>query len=926
MWLGLIVGFILGIAIGGVGVGLLGAMTGAFVGWLVAARKSEVPPPADDAVARLERRIAALTARIERLEKTLDAGAASTPAPMDSASALSPGVEEAAGAVPPAAGDAPVASQPALAADPRPVPASVPASTVPLPPAASGPGLIERLLEGNLVAKLGVVILFFGMGFLLKFAYERGMFPSELRLLSVAMAGGVMFYLGRRLLDTRRTYALVLMGGAMGLAYLDVYFALKTFDMIGAPLAFALFACLGVATLGMAVRMDARGFATLGMIGAFLAPILASTSSSSHVLLFSYYLLLNLVILATSWFKAWRELNFVGFLFTFAIALVWGNATYRHEYFATVEPFLIAFFLLYLAIPILFAQRQPPQLKGLVDGTLVFGMPLSAAMLQAALTRGMGEHVLAWSALAASLVYAVLARMLWKREGMRLLAEAHLALAVVFGSVAPYFAFRGYPTFAFWTLEGAAIFWMGCRQMRVLPRAFGLALQLLAAGYFCRVTSDTAYADPWWNDRVAGCALIAMAALFTAWCAHRYREVVSRIEHSWQGVLMSWALAWLFAGFCLGAWAQWDATSARLSAVLSFAAVVVLVLEWLGTVVEWPAPRRAQWLLTVVMLGVATLEAVNGLHPLGEARPAAWGLAYAAAGWVLWRQSRGPAATTLGAGPQHALLCLLAVWLLAFELVWRADVPGYAVSWRLAGAAVAMAFGMIIVVAGTRAKWWPFTAHAHVFRDAVAVPLIGLSLAWTLFANAVSNGDARPFSYLPLLNPLDLAQLALLGAAALALVRLLERDEGARTLQILLALAAFWWINAVVLRTVHQWEHVPFRWDALLASTTAQAALSLLWTATALCMMFIAGRLRSRALWTVGACLLGVVVLKLFVNDLGNTGTVARIVSFLGVGALLLVIGYVAPVPPRTARANESGSGGGEISGRNGSPAASPDP
>ena len=48
----------------------------------------------------------------------------------------------------------------------------------------------------------------------------------------------------------------------------------------------------------------------------------------------------------------------------------------------------------------------------------------------------------------------------------------------------------------------------------------------------------------------------------------------------------------------------------------------------------------------------------------------------------------------------------------------------------------------------------------------------------------------------------------------------------------------------------------------------------------------------------IGAALLALVVLKLFTNDLGNSGTVARIVSFLGVGGLLLVIGYIAPVPP----------------------------
>ena len=53
-----------------------------------------------------------------------------------------------------------------------------------------------------------------------------------------------------------------------------------------------------------------------------------------------------------------------------------------------------------------------------------------------------------------------------------------------------------------------------------------------------------------------------------------------------------------------------------------------------------------------------------------------------------------------------------------------------------------------------------------------------------------------------------------------------------------------------------------------------------------------------RTLWVAGAVLLGAVVVKLFLVDLANSGTVERIVSFIGVGALLLVIGYLAPVPP----------------------------
>jgi len=44
--------------------------------------------------------------------------------------------------------------------------------------------------------------------------------------------------------------------------------------------------------------------------------------------------------------------------------------------------------------------------------------------------------------------------------------------------------------------------------------------------------------------------------------------------------------------------------------------------------------------------------------------------------------------------------------------------------------------------------------------------------------------------------------------------------------------------------------------------------------------------------------LLGLVVLKLFLVDLSGTGTVARIVSFIVVGILMLVIGYFSPMPP----------------------------
>lgn len=112
---------------------------------------------------------------------------------------------------------------------------------------------------------------------------------------------------------------------------------------------------------------------------------------------------------------------------------------------------------------------------------------------------------------------------------------------------------------------------------------------------------------------------------------------------------------------------------------------------------------------------------------------------------------------------------------------------------------------------------------------------------------------------------------------------------------------AFVGLNGSLLRALHHLAAIPYDLQAMLQSTLVQAALSIFWSVLALCAMVAATRLRVRALWVVGASLMVVVVAKLALVDLSNTGTVERIVSFIGVGVLMLLIGYVSPVPPRTS-------------------------
>jgi uncharacterized membrane protein len=918
-----LLGFVLGAVFSGVMFGVALGLIGGFIGWGIDARtksfreqaaaKSGAGPAqaarsrqGAEGVASAESQaeIAALKRRVERLEQALESLGASvsdvpaqraeTPAaPPASAAAPAPaGLERSAPPLLPATATSEPERQASAQSETPPESAIPPAPqrTVPTPQN----GLFARLISGNLVAKVGAIVLFCGVGFLLKFAYDRGLMPPALRVAGVAAVALALFALGWRLRRSRRAYGLVVQGVASGLAYLDVFFALKVYGFVGVVPAFVLFTALGVTTTVLAVRQDAPSLALLGLLGAFLAPLLASTGEGHHVILFSYYTVLNLFVLAVSWFKAWRALNLTGWLFTFVIGLAWGWRNYRPELFDTVEPFVLVYFGIYLVVPILFAARQPPRLKGLVDGTLVFGTPAATAVMQAALVRDL-PYGLAWSAAAGAVLYAALAVIVLWREHMRLLGEVYVALAVGLATLAVFFAFGAYTTFAIWTLEGAAIVWVGLRQQRVLAWTFGLLVQAGGAVMFLSEYDDYLRLHPVFNDAVVGCALITAAGLITARLLQRHAGTLPEGARVLSPLALAAAgLAWLLGGT--------DAVHHGVARVLEpgayslFVTASALACELVGARLDWRALRNLCAAQPPLLLVAGAVQALSSTHPLADLGGYAWPAGLAALYWILWRQERDDAARLAGA--RHAVGLYLAVALVAWELVWRAGEWTDGIAWRTAALGAPLAGALLAVLALESANRWPVAARRSLYAI-LLLPLAAASALWIVSANLQAPGSMHPLPYLPLLNPID-------AVAALSLFALLRwrrhsaargglgREAGAK----LLAALGFVALNGIALRSIHFWGGVPYRLDALFDSVLVQATLSLLWTSAALALMLLARRRMQRLLWVIGAVLLGAVVVKLFLVDLAGSGTVARIVSFLGVGALLLVIGYVAPVPP----------------------------
>jgi uncharacterized membrane protein len=337
-----------------------------------------------------------------------------------------------------------------------------------------------------------------------------------------------------------------------------------------------------------------------------------------------------------------------------------------------------------------------------------------------------------------------------------------------------------------------------------------------------------------------------------------------------------------------------------LAAVLVFFAATA-VLAMLGAArFSWPRLNALGLVLWPAAIVGAVITALNVSHPAEDL------------GWIAWpavltvmlvflraREERYPALQPL----LHATGYWLGGVLLVWEMHWQVE--------RVAGGvwppAAALAAGAALALATLRLRErvaWPLAAHVETYvRLCCGGALIALMLA-TVFGNAVSPGDSSPLPYVPLLNPLEIVSVFV----CIVLLRWLAVLQGSvptlglevRHRAIVAGLFGWFVLTMAVARAVHHWAGVPFDLHRLAASTVMQSSLSIVWGSTALAAMVIGAHKRHRVVWLAGAALMGVVVVKLFLVELGDSGTLTRIVSFLGVGLLLLVVGYLAPVPPRS--------------------------
>ncbi|CAM4086236.1 DUF2339 domain-containing protein [Psychrobacter arenosus] len=861
-------------------------------------------------------------------------------------------------------------------------------------------------LGGNLVVRVGVIVLLVGVVLLLRLLSEFIEIPIGLKLGGMVVAGLALAGLGLKLAKQRFTYGITLQGTGLAIAYLSTFFAYRVYHVISSLPSFVALGILAALTVALAVRQNAFPLALLALSGGFFAPILTGTDTGSLVTLFSYYLLLNVAIAVIAHYRTWKVLNLLGAMVTFGFAYYLGltenlSAAIDSQRWSLVV--LVALHLaLYLFVVIRYAQQiiayntdyeatsaqpdnadSPDVIHSVksahsaylfpIDIGLLFSVPILAFGLFPVLLNDINHALTITSAVLAA-VYLTLSALFIKRsQRYALITEGMLALGCGFLALVIPLAFDAEWIAGGWSLQGLALVWFGRRSLRAWSVLFGIGLQLVSVGLLVNILDSSTSDFPTLTLTLS--ALSALASVFILRASNSPLAFEQSVDSLEKTDLAQDATASPAAGYATSLGISQHAAQQWLSSI-NQQSVAFQVL--------WRSPIMTTLLTLVAMiwtLFVLTLDLDHWFRAWQF--PTSMLIALAALisliGYLLinryraWQESRQ---FSHGIAILFYLMLVIQLpqhfefhssWLTGHWLVFAGLVLGWLIvgqlwikTWQSHRSSLAfirlssaswLATGILLLAASLHyglpaskgvmpiliptalllvSLWvshrqnnnqrhlnsaqrplpWFDWQQALLDNANIFLPFV---LVWVIVTNAYYDGVIWSLSYFPALNLYDIAAILTLIAGLGTYYLQQQATPPAKLINgryaknlpspsnfvfIVLGLISFWHLSSMLVRTLHAFSDTPLWYNGAWDSEKVQTGLTILWTLTALVATIIASRYWQRLLWFMGIGLLGLVVLKLVLVDLSQTEAIWRVVSFIGAGSLILLIGYLAPLPP----------------------------
>jgi hypothetical protein len=518
----------------------------------------------------------------------------------------------------------------------------------------------EERIGGQWLNWLGAVTLVFAVGLFLKWAYDMGWITPLLQLPPIAylalgwIIGAGLLAGAERLRERVPLYAQGLAGAGIAVLYLTTYAGHALYDVLSAQAATLGLVLVGAAAIASALRHDSVVIGWIGIVLAYVSPVLLGGKGSGPGSLFLYLTALNCVVLGISVARRWVAFRAAGFAATALLYLTWHLARFTPVHLEAALLFVAANSAIFLGVLALYplVRGEPTRdsdlalavLNPLLAGTALYGL--------------MRLEYADWMGLVAAVfaaVYWLLARAIRARRGEEdYVEQLFFATAVVFAILAVPLQFPGSRVMtASWALMGAALSVVGFNTGSRRTRNWGaaaIALALARLAFRDAWLAPAAGAAMFFNERGFSFAVVAAAlgvagALYAReWRASERQDGQAALRLAGTALLVSgvmgvWMLLdlpgeWVPAGWAAGAALAlaygWQLRCLEVRVVASVFALLPVLAVLTGAA---EGPPYVGWAACLALcLGAAAAYLRSGPERLPD-RPA--GLAYAAAAAAL---------------------------------------------------------------------------------------------------------------------------------------------------------------------------------------------------------------------------------------------------------------------------------------------------
>jgi uncharacterized membrane protein len=790
-------------------------------------------------------------------------------------------------------------------------PPEVPSPSTPPPAAAPASATLEERFGTQWVVWIGGLALALGGIFLVRYTIEQGLLGPSMRIFFGGLFAAALIAAGewtRRneiaagiaAVPTRHIPSILTAAGTVA-AYATVYAAFALYDFLSPAAAFILLGLVALATLAAAL-LHGPALASLGVVGAFVTPLLIASDEPSYWALYVYLAIVTAAAFALARMRLWRWLAVTAVL----LGTLWTlpGIEYPHVHALAAHLFhVIAGFALAAALIVSGLFYGPTAEPGKIDeissgaiGAYMIGATLlvlgslhdSAALAVFALLAA-ATVAIAWRteaalfALPTTGLMVVLVMVHWIAPAVfeTLVLPAgvthgaipepptgsglHLILGMVFAGL---FGLSGYAAQGRSESPLVALLWSATAA--ITPVAILIALYLRVtefdrsipfAGLALALAALFAYGTELLSKRPSRPGLAAAAAIFaTGAVAALALALTFALDKGWLTV----GLALMVPGIA------WISEQRPLPALRTLAAgVVVLVLLRVGY-----EPR-------IVGNDIGTTPFFNWLL-YGYGVPAA---AFWFAGYLL-RQRSDDVPTRMTESAAILFTVLLAM-LEIRHYINNGDV--FRNSTALAEIAMQVAVGLAMTIGLERLR----LRSQSIVHNIGALIIATLTLAAIVFGLVVTVNPmltGRPVGAGTFFN------LVLLGygipailAAILALVvrarRPLTYRAIAATVAVGLSLAYF----SLEVRTLYHGSNL---WHGA-TSDVEQYTYSAVWLAFGVALLIAGFLLRSQPARMASAAVVAITIAKVFLIDMAGLEGIFRALSFIGLGAVLVGIGWL---------------------------------